>query len=386
MRPLREFLATESAGAVLLAGAAVVALLWANAWPGSYADVLHLPVSLNAGLRMHFTAQHVVNDALMSVFFLVVGMEIKRELVDGELSSPRQAALPALAALGGMVVPAGLYLALTAGTGDTHAWGIPMATDIALALGVVVALGSRVPTGAKVFLLALAVVDDIGAIVVIAVAYSAGVRWWYLLGALACVAAVAFVARVRPESTVIVVLLGLLMWRLTYAAGIHATIAGVAMGLLTPTHRIPALEHRLHPWSSLVIVPIFAFMNAGVAVDGTALRAALDSRVALGVAVGLLVGKPLGILLAVRLGTRLGLQLPTGVDMPMIAALGVVAGIGFTVSILVADLALDHVETVAAAKIAIIAASTGAAAIGALALRLRSGQLHDEVALGADGG
>lgn len=270
------------------------------------------------------------------------------------------------------------------------------------------ALGNRVPPAAKVFLLALAIVDDIGAIVVIAVAYSSGVRWGYLAAAVVCVAGVVVLGRFRPEMTLGFVVLGLTMWWCTHEAGLHATLAGVVMGLLTPTSprvpedlvdesvladvssitaaretidmarasvsRVEWLEHVLHPWTSRLIVPLFALANAGVVIDSGALSDAVRSRVAIGVVLGLVIGKPVGITAAVWIGRRFGLELPEGVGLGTIAALGAVAGIGFTVSIFVADLALGATDA-GAAKIAVIAASVLAAIVGAIALS-RSGAIR----------
>lgn len=408
IRPLRDFLAAETAGAVLLAAATVVALVWANSpWSDAYHDLLAVDAGLRVGdWSMTLDLHHWINDGLMALFFLVVGLEIKRELVEGELASPRQAALPALAAVGGMVVPALLFVVVTAGTSEMSAWGIPMATDIALALGLVTALGDRVPSAAKVFLLALAIVDDIGAIVVIAVVYSSGIEWGYLVAAVACGLAVVGLGRARPELTIGFVALGVAMWWFAHEAGVHATIAGVAMGLLTPTSprlpedlvdeevladvssldaaqatidmargsvsRVEWLEHVLHPWTSLLIVPLFALANAGLDLSGSAVGDAIDSRTAWGVVVGLVVGKPLGILAAVMIGRRAGLELPDGVSLRGVAALGAVAGIGFTVSIFVADLALEG-PGAAAAKLGVLAASLVAAVVGAAALAATSG-------------
>jgi len=413
VRPLRDFLRNESAGAVLLAIGAVAALAIANsAWSGGYHSLLETDAGLRVGSwSISMDLHSWINDGLMAVFFLVVGLEIKRELVEGELASPRQAALPAVAALGGMVLPALLFVIITADTANSGAWGIPMATDIALALGVVIALGDRVPAAARIFLLALAIVDDIGAILVIAVVYNSGVSWPHLFGAGICVVGVVGLRRVRPDLIIGFVALGLAMWWFTHEGGVHATLAGVVMGLLTPTSprtpedlvdetvlidlssvnaaketidmarasvsRVEWLEHVLHPWTSLLIVPIFAFANLGVVIDSTTIGGALDSRVALGIAVGLFVGKPVGILGAVWVGRRLGLDLPEGVTLRTIAALGIVAGIGFTVSIFVADLAVKGAEDIASAKVAIIATSLAAAAAGATAVLASGRRNHD---------
>lgn len=368
VRSLRDFLAAEVAGAVLICVAVVVALVWANSpWSETYESLLHTRSNVEIGsLGLDLDVHAWIGDGLMTLFFLVVGLEIKREMIDGELASVRTAALPAIAALGGMVGPAAIYL-LVAPSSASRGWAIPMATDIALALGVLTALGRRVPTGAKVFLLALAIVDDIGAIAVIAVAYSSGLNAGYLLGAVGCALMVVGLSRVRPDFGAGFVILGVTMWWFTHEAGVHATIAGVVMGLLTPVSRIERIEHRLHPWTSLVIVPLFALANAGIDLGGDALAGAASSRMSWAIVVGLVVGKPVGITAATWLGRRMGLDLPTGVGIAQIVAIGVVGGVGFTVSIFIADLALDGASA-PSAKLAILVGSTLAAAFGSIAL------------------
>ncbi len=368
VRSLRDFLAAEVAGAVLICVAVVVALVWANSpWSETYESLLHTRSNVGIGsLGLDLDVHAWIGDGLMTLFFLVVGLEIKREMIDGELASVRTAALPAIAALGGMVGPAAIYL-LVAPSSASRGWAIPMATDIALALGVLTALGRRVPTGAKVFLLALAIVDDIGAIAVIAVAYSSGLNAGYLLGAVGCALMVVGLSRVRPDFGAGFVILGVTMWWFTHEAGVHATIAGVVMGLLTPVSRIERIEHRLHPWTSLVIVPLFALANAGIDLGGDALAGAASSRMSWAIVVGLVVGKPVGITAATWLGRRMGLDLPTGVGIAQIVAIGVVGGVGFTVSIFIADLALDGASA-PSAKLAILVGSTLAAAFGSIAL------------------
>ena len=368
VRSLRDFLAAEVAGAVLICVAVVVALVWANSpWSETYESLLHTRSNVGIGsLGLDLDVHAWIGDGLMTLFFLVVGLEIKREMIDGELASVRTAALPAIAALGGMVGPAAIYL-LVAPSSASRGWAIPMATDIALALGVLTAFGRRVPTGAKVFLLALAIVDDIGAIAVIAVAYSSGLNAGYLLGAVGCALMVVGLSRVRPDFGAGFVILGVTMWWFTHEAGVHATIAGVVMGLLTPVSRIERIEHRLHPWTSLVIVPLFALANAGIDLGGDALAGAASSRMSWAIVVGLVVGKPVGITAATWLGRRMGLDLPTGVGIAQIVAIGVVGGVGFTVSIFIADLALDGASA-PSAKLAILVGSTLAAAFGSIAL------------------
>ena len=340
---LRRFLHDEAAGGAALVVATVVALVWANVDPAGYEDVWHGKLDL----------RHWVNEGLMAVFFFVVGLEVRRELLHGELR--RTATLPVAAALGGMVVPAALYLVVAGGRG----WGIPMATDIAFALGVLALLGRRVPAGLKLFLLTLAVVDDIGAVVVIALAYSQGIELVPLLVALVLLAAAASTGRPWPS-----VLLAVGVWAALLDSGVHATLAGVAAAFVIPAGQ--EVEERIHPWTSFVVVPVFALANAGVELD---VGAAFESSVTWGVLVGLMVGKPLGIVAASWLAVRLRLaELPRDMGWPHVVGGGALAGIGFTVSLFVAGLAFETEGPADAAKVAILVASAGAAALGVLLL------------------
>jgi len=385
VRPLQEFLNTETLGGLVLLAATAVALVWANVAADSYRDVwtrhaggevaaLHLDLSLRAW----------VNDALMAVFFFVVGLEIKRELVRGELASPRRAALPMAAAIGGMAAPAGLYLALNAGERGEHGWGIPMATDIAFAVGVLALLGPRVPLALKVFLLGLAIVDDIGAIIVIAVAYTGDLDPWWLGGAALIIAGVAVSARAGVRVWWAYLPLGVAAWIAVHESGVHATIAGVAMGLAMPlqarrdgqtaleegeTPVVERLEHLLHPWTSFAIVPLFALANAGVELGGGAIRDAVSSRVALGAALGLAIGKPAGILLAAFVALRLRVaELPEGVTWSRLGAVSLVAGIGFTVSLFITGLAFDDAALRDEATLGVLGGSALMGALGLVAL------------------
>ncbi len=406
-RPLAQFLHVEAAGGVLLALAAAVAMVWANSpWRDGYEALWATPVDISVG-SFHFAADlhDVVNDGLMAIFFFVVGLEIKREWTVGELRDRRQAALPAIAALGGMVVPALIYLAFNAGGPEGRGWGIPMATDIAFAVGVMALLGRRVPPPLKVFLLTLAIVDDLGAIVVIAVVYSDDLAPAYLLVAVAVVAVVAVLRRMHVTYPPIFVAAGIGLWLSLHEAGVHATIAGVVMGLLTPAVPlrpdleaqavVDALENRdeltveevrataaaikgsvsiaervgelLHPWSSYVIVPLFALANAGIVLQREAMTGA--TSVFVGVALGLIVGKCVGVTGFAWLSIRLGVaQLPRNVAWGQFVGAAVLAGIGFTVSLFITELAFTDDHLVAAAKLGILVASTMAAVIGALVL------------------
>ena len=414
-RPIRIFLGTEAAGGVLLLGAAIVALLWANSPISStYESFWGTELGVRIGdLEVKEELRGWVNDALMTVFFFVVGLEIKRELVVGELNDARKAALPVVAALGGMIGPALLYLAIAGGGAGSVGWGIPMATDIAFAVGVLALLGERVPAGLKVFLLSLAIVDDIGAILVIAVFYSGGLDAGWLLMAGLCLVFVGALRRAKVFWVPIYVLVGSLAWFATFESGVHATIAGVALGLLTPTRptdpggfedvlrqaqKLPAepdaeslrslavqgnevvsvaerLEHLLHPWTSYVVIPLFALANAGLRFDS--FGGALTSRVALAVIVGLVVGKLVGISLASWLAMRTNLaRLPDGVRWPHLVGAAAVAGIGFTVSLFIANLAFTDPQLIADAKFGILGGSVIAGATGAVILA-RAGKDHD---------
>ena len=371
--PLQEFLHAETAGGMVLLAATVVALVWANSpLGGTYAELWEWRLPLGPeplGLTMDL--HHWVNDGLMVVFFFVVGLEIKRELVTGELRHPRRAALPALAALGGVVVPAVIFLALNAGGPGQRGWGIPMATDIAFAVGALSLLGSRVPAGAKLFLLTLAIVDDIVAILVIAVFYTERIEVGWLALAAGGLGLVVALRRLGVRQVSAYLPVGLLVWLATLASGVHATIAGVALGLLTPAHPVGGrrvleeLERRLHPLSSYLVVPVFALANAGVPLGGAALAEAAGSRVSWGIAIGLAAGKLLGVSAATVAGIRLRLgELPTGMGLRHLWGVAAVAGIGFTVSLLISDLAYDDPALGAAAKVGILAGSLASALAG----------------------
>jgi NhaA family Na+:H+ antiporter len=405
--PVRRFLHTEASGGLALVAAAVVAVVWANSpWRDSYETLWHNVVTLKVGaFGVEQDLRHFVNDGLMALFFLVVALEIKRELVVGDLRDPRVAALPAVAAAGGMLVPALLYLVFTAGGDGAQGWGIPTATDIAFAVGVLALLGSRAPAALKLFLLSLAIVDDIGAIVVIAVVYTDGVDYMALALAVAAVVAAVVLRWARVWWQPAYVALGLLCWLAAYNSGVHPTLAGVAFGLLAPARpRAPRevaeewaadmsdepsaeemrqmtiianetvsvaerLQLLLHPLTSFVVVPIFALANAGVRLSADALEAPSAGAVALGVAVGLLVGKTVGITGAAALAVRLRLaRLPDGLTWRDITGVATIAGIGFTVSLFITGLAFDRVDLQNAARLAVLVTSVVAAVVGSLVL------------------
>jgi NhaA family Na+:H+ antiporter len=366
-----EFVSIETNSGLALVGAAVAALVWVNLAAASYADTWALDLG-------PLTLRGWINDGLMTLFFFVVGLEIKREVVEGELRDPRHAALPAFAALGGMIVPALVYAAWTAGGAGAHGWGVPMATDIAFALGVLALLGSRVRPEAKLFLLSLAIVDDIGAIIVIAVFYSSDVSATWLLAALVvCVATIAL-RRLGMAHPFWFVVPGIALWVCVHESGVHATIAGILLAFLLPTAPgaasgpLERLEHALHPFTSFVVVPLFALANAGVLVGGDRVQRAFESPVTLGVVTGLVVGKTIGITAFAWVAVRLRLaRLADGLDHLQILAVAMVAGIGFTVSLFVAELAFTG-PTLAEAKIGILGASLIAAAAGLGAVSLAS--------------
>jgi Na+:H+ antiporter, NhaA family len=412
---VRRFLHTEAAGGLVLVGAAAVALVWANSpWHASYQTFWHNVVTVRVGsFGIEMDLRDFVNDGLMTLFFLVVALEIKRELVVGDLRDRRVAALPVIGAAGGMVVPATLYLAINAGGAGAEGWGVPLATDIAFAVGVLALLGSRAPAALKLFLLSLAIVDDIGAIGVIAVAYTERVDLVAVLLAAAAVAGAALLRWARVWWMPAYAALGVLCWLAAVESGVHPTLAGVAFGLLAPARpRAPAevarewtedlsdeptaaelrqmtvmatetvsvaerLEHLLHPVTSFVIVPVFALANAGMRITGDELAGPGAAAVAAGVAAGLLVGKAVGIAGASALAVRLGLaRLPDGLAWRHIVGVGAVAGIGFTVALFITDLAFDDPHLQDAARVAILASSAVAAVVGCaiLAVGARSGR------------
>ena len=412
-RPVASFLRVEAAGGIVLLVATVVALVWANsAWSESYEALWSIRVGVTVGdFSIVEDLRHWVDDGLMAIFFFVVGLEIKYELVSGELRDPRTAALPIVAAVGGMAVPAAIYLAFNAGTEGSSGWGIPMATDIAFALGVLALLGNRVPSAARLFILTLAIVDDLGAIVVIAAFYTSdlSVGWLSVAGAL--LLALVALRRLRVWSPAVYFGFGVAVWVATYQSGVHATIAGVAMGLLAPARalldqdaarrlvreRVPdeinAVELRrlrfllresvpvaerlgntLHPWSSYAVLPIFALATAGIDLRGGVLGEALSATVTAGVFFGLVVGKAVGIGATSWLVVRLGVaRAPAGTGRLTMTGLAMVAGIGFTVSLFITGLAFDTGSDLANdAKVGVLAGSLLAAALGAAVLVLDS--------------
>jgi Na+:H+ antiporter, NhaA family len=374
------FIQTEAASGVLLLAAAAVALAVSNspALP-LYADLLDLKVGGHVGpLTLEKTLLHWINDGLMAVFFLVVGLEIKRELVEGELSTPAQAALPGIAALGGMAVPALIYVGLNLGDGEAlKGWAIAAATDIAFALGVLALLGPRVPASLKVFLVALAIIDDLGAILIIALFYSSDLSWWSLSCAGLAVAALLLLNRLGVVRIWPYLLLGAVLWLFVLKSGVHATMAGVATALAVPAagrgegiSPLARLESALHPWVAYLVMPAFAFANAGVPLSGIA-PATLFSGIPLGIALGLFLGKQIGAFGASWLAIRAGwARPPEGAGFAALYGTCLLAGIGFTMSLFIGTLAFPGAEQAAPLRLGVLAGSILSGISGFIVLSL----------------
>lgn len=373
--PLVEFLHRESSGGVLLLIAAAIGLAVANS-PLSelYFDILDAGFEFDEGLfYLKLTVLKVINYILMTLFFFVVGLEIKREMTTGHLSSARSAVMPLLGAIGGMAFPAAIYLLIARGN-DVRGWGVPVATDIALAVGLLAIIGKSVSPSLRTFLLGLAVIDDIGAILIIAFIYSTGVGMNWALSAVVVVILIVLMKRLGVKVFPVYILLGVALWYFCYRSGVHATLSGVILGLLTPNipkspkgseladgHPITIvewLEAKIHPWSSFIIVPLFAFANTGVVITSNSIESALTSSIAWGIFFGLVIGKPLGIVTVIILAKRANIgDYPQGSTKGSLIATGSAAGIGFTVAIFIADLAFKTQAEQDLAVIAVIAAS-----------------------------
>jgi Na+:H+ antiporter, NhaA family len=430
VRPFQRFMHAEAGGALFMLAAAVAALAWANSpWHHAQESLWETELSIHLGGLAHLdlTLVEWVNDALMAIFFFVVGLEIKRELVHGELRDPKKAALPAIAALGGMLFPAGIFMLLNAGGAGFDGWGVPMATDIAFAVAVVSLVGNRVPPAAKVFLLTLAIADDIGAIVVIALFYTSDLSFGWLAVAVATLAVAEICKRQHVRALPVYVALALFAWFAFHETGVHATLAGVILGLLTPAwpfynpdnfsedmsslighgtaldaiesdlemsptrpeydeyydkatsrlsemERLVAetqspldrLENKLHLWVAFLIVPLFAFANAGVRLSEEALDGLATNRVVLGIVAGLVVGKTVGVFAFTLIGQKLGIgTLPDGVTRRTVLGLAMTAGVGFTVALFIAGLAYEPGSLITdSAKIGILAGSLVAGVLG----------------------
>jgi Na+:H+ antiporter, NhaA family len=419
--PFQRFVATTAAGGIVLLATTAIALLWANSgWAESYHHLWETPLTIGTpSVNLTLSLHAWVNDALMAVFFFLVGLEIKRETLVGELATRRSATLPVVAALGGMVVPALIYALINGGGSGAAGWGIPMATDIAFALGILALLGDRVPTGLRVFLAALAIADDLGAVLVIALFYTSAINWTALAGVGVVVLLLFALNRAGARSPLTYAILGVVLWVFMLKSGVHATIAGVLLALTVPARTriseaqflaeaessladfraadepgttvlsnqghqealqrlenaadlaqapLQRMEHALHRVVAFVIMPVFALANAGVPLTGVS--AAMGSPIALGVALGLLLGKPLGIMIASLAAVRAGAaDLPTGVTWRHLHGASWLAGIGFTMSLFVAGLAFGDLAVLDTAKIGVLGASGIAGIAGYMLLR-----------------
>lgn len=383
MKHLQRFFSGDASGGIILIIAAALAMLLANMGATSdlYRSFLETPVQLRVGaLEINKNMLLWINDALMAIFFLLIGLEVKRELIQGSLASRRQAVFPIVAAIGGMVVPALLYLAFNFQDPIARqGWAIPAATDIAFALGVLALLGSRVPASLKIFLMALAIIDDLGAIVIIALFYTNDLSLLSLGVAAAAIAALAVLNLTGVRRTGIYILVGVILWTAVLKSGVHATLAGVIIGFFIPLKEkdghspAKSLEHVLHPWVAFLILPLFAFANAGVSLSGVTFEG-LTSLLPMGVMVGLFIGKPLGISLFCWAALKLKLaSLPEGATCRDIMAIGVLCGIGFTMSIFIATLAFSSVDPalITWAKLGILLGSVLSAVVGYAMLRSR---------------
>ncbi len=428
--PIQRFIHIQGISSILLLGAAITALVWANsAWQDSYHHVWEMELSLS---RLNLPVHEWINDALMAIFFFLVGMEIKHEIVHGELADMRKAALPISGALGGMVVPAALFMVLNYGHPGQHGWGVPMATDIAFSLGVL-GMVKGIPQDLKIFLLTLAIADDIGAIAVIAIFYTSSLRLESLVIGLLLLVVIFLLRKVGISQPVLYFVLGMGFWVAILRSGIHATIAGVVLGFMVPTTAALSLSEfqelsaeivkrfraavtegdektaknllgsfeqlaqetespselltrKLNDWVSFLVLPLFALANAGVTFSGGAWHELLTSRIAWGIVIGLVVGKLLGIMGFAALAVRLGLaQVPNGVTWRQLSAVGMLAGIGFTVSIFISSLAFDDPLQLLQAKTAVLVASLLAGLLGYFALRSAARfDRGSNVATGAD--
>ncbi len=386
-RPIRQFVRTEVSGGIVLLIAALAAMAWANSpVDGVYNDIFERTITVDAGVfRIEEDVRHWINDALMTLFFFVVGLEIKREMAVGELAGINRAALPVIAAAGGMVVPALIYTAFNYGGDGSKGWGIPMATDIAFALGVLALFGRRIPPPLRTFLLALAIADDIGAILVIAIFYTQSLELDSLAIAGAIFAAILAMKTIGVKNYAFYALAGAAAWVAVFESGVHATLTGVALGLITPLGTettegeedavlvspgpLEEMEALLHPVSSFLIVPLFALANAGVSLDPDSVSDSAGEAITIGVALGLFIGKPLGIGLATLLALRLGIgRLPASVNVQQVLGVGFIAGIGFTVALFVNGLAFTDPSLQQHGRLGIVAGSLLASLVGAAIL------------------
>ena len=423
LQPLRDFVHNQASSGIVLLASAVVALVWANSpWSGTYYDFWHTDIAFEVGaFHISNDLSHWINDGIMVIFFFVVGLEIKRELIVGELSSLRQAALPMIAAVGGMAVPALIYTAFNFNSEGAIGWGIPMATDIAFALGILALVGSRVPLALKAFLVAVAIVDDIGAVLVIALFYTEEISIFSLLAGIGIFGLLVVFNRVGIRHPLPYVIAGFFLWFAFLQSGVHATVAGILLASTIPARldtdadeflesgrkilgeyrdagnlgeEVPVqqgrqvalqrmesaiaqvwtplqrLEHTLHPWIAFGIVPLFALSNAGVTISSHFSTHLFDS-ISIGIILGLVIGKQVGITLAAWLAVRLGWgALPEGVTWPQMYAVGWLAGIGFTMSLFISRLAFGDNEVLDTAKIGVLTASIISGLVGYVLVRM----------------
>lgn len=373
-KSIKRFMEVESSSSILLAIATLVALVFANTpLNSSYIKLLNLKL-------FSVSILHWINDGLMVIFFFLVGLEIKKELIAGELRTFKKAALPIVAAIGGMIAPAMIYSSLNQASSASHGWGIPMATDIAFAAGLLSLFGKRVPFALKIFLLAVAIVDDLGAILVIAIFYTNQIKWLGLTVALISIAVIALFKHLKFNRPLYYLPLGIVMWAAVFYSGVHATIAGVILGLLTPISfkstvgniekPLETLIDYLHIPVSFLIMPIFALANAGISINPDSIAIALSSKVFWGIFLGLTIGKPLGIFLFSTIACKVGVaSLPDEMKWQHVLALGCVAGIGFTMSLFISNLALSG-DLEIHSKLGILMASVGSGLIGCIALKI----------------
>lgn len=376
--PFLEFLKTEQSSGVILIACTIISLLIANSWfSPQYLAFWYTAIGFEGfGLHLKESILHWINDGLMAVFFLVAGMEIKRELLTGELSTPRRAALPLIAAVGGMMIPAVIYVIFNSGTKTSAGWGIPMATDIAFALGALSLLGQRVPVSLKIFLTALAVIDDLGAIIVIGIFYSSGIVLSNLSIALALFILLHILNRLGVVNLLFYLLIGLIMWYFMLRSGVHATIAGVLLATAIPLRStkkdyspLEFLEHRLHKFSGYIIMPLFALANTAI-IFSPSNSEIFSSSLSIGVILGLLLGKPVGIAGFSYLAVGLGIaQMPSKVNARKMIGIGLLGGIGFTMSIFISVLAFDDPSVQDMAKVSVLIASVLSGFAGYLVLK-----------------
>lgn len=378
LKPFRDFFRSGQIGGIILICCVIISLLIANSSLGEgFENLLAGKLGYsNSSLKLEYSVSLWINDGLMAIFFLLVGLEIKREIIEGELSSPQKAAMPIFAALGGMLVPAGIYILFNINTPTAHGWGIPMATDIAFALGVISLLGKRVPSSLKIFLAALAIADDLGAILVIAIFYTSELHWLYLFYSAGIMALLIVMNRFGVQKLYFYIIPGIFLWYFVHHSGIHATISGVLLALTIPTNPVKRvsplerLEHLIVRPVNFLIMPIFALANTNIRFENTMIDG-LYSPLGLGIIFGLMLGKPLGVTLFSWLSVKLGLAvLPSKSNWKHVIGLGLLAGIGFTMSIFIALLSFRNPEYQTEAKFSVLVASVCSGIAGYLILNM----------------